>query len=138
MARPESGSGVNMASVIVPIGPKARFLNRDNVYDGETVNQLAHMANIGILAGLPANLEDIDTVPDWEDTAADLQNRAKGYLDANCAHCHNPGGFGSNSGLFMEYWRQVDTTCGIGKTPVAAGSGSGGLRVAITPACAPL
>ena len=119
--------------MIVPIGPKARFLNQDNEYDGKTENQLAHMADQGILAGVPADLESIDTVPDWEDTAADLERRAKGYLDANCAHCHNPGGFGSNSGLFMEFWREVDTNYGICKTPVAAGSGSGGLKHAIEP-----
>ncbi|MCB1846772.1 MAG: right-handed parallel beta-helix repeat-containing protein [Halieaceae bacterium] len=131
--RSESGSGVNQETVLIPIGPKARFLNRDNRYEGESVNQLAYMAQQGALAGLPDDLDSIDTVPDWEDTAADLQNRAKGYLDANCAHCHSPGGFASNSGLFMEYWREVDTSYGICKTPVAAGAGSGGLRFDIVP-----
>jgi parallel beta-helix repeat protein len=131
--RSESGSGVNQETVLVPIGPKARFLNRDNLYEGEPVNQLAYMAQQGVLAGLPDDLDSIDTVPDWEDTAADLQNRAKGYLDANCAHCHSPGGFASNSGLFLEYWREVDTSYGICKTPVAAGAGSGGLRFDIVP-----
>ncbi|MCB1730413.1 MAG: hypothetical protein KDI21_08050, partial [Halieaceae bacterium] len=131
--RSESGSGVNQETVLVPIGPKARFLNRDNLYEGESVNQLAYMAQQGVLAGLPDDLDSIDTVPDWEDTAADLQNRAKGYLDANCAHCHSPGGFASNSGLFLEYWREVDTSYGICKTPVAAGAGSGGLRFDIVP-----
>ena len=131
--RSESGSGVNQETVLIPIGPKARFLNRDNRYEGESVNQLAYMAQQGVLAGLPDDLDSIDTVPDWEDTAADLQNRAKGYLDANCAHCHSPGGFASNSGLFMEYWREVDTSYGICKTPVAAGAGSGGLRFDIVP-----
>jgi parallel beta-helix repeat protein len=133
MARPESGSGVNMETVIVPIGPKARFLNQDGLYSGETVNQLSYMEQQGVLVGLPEDLGSIDTVPHWDDPAADLQNRAKGYLDANCAHCHNPGGFGSNSGLFMEYWRELDTSYGICKTPVAAGAGSGGLRFAIVP-----
>jgi len=131
--RSESGSGVNQETVLTPIGPKARFLNRDNLYDGAPVNQLAYMAQQGVLAGLPDELESIDTVPNWEDTAADLQNRAKGYLDANCAHCHSPGGFASNSGLFLEYWREVDTSYGICKTPVAAGAGSGGLRFDIVP-----
>jgi parallel beta-helix repeat protein len=133
IARAESGSGVNMETVIAPIGPKARFLNMDNQYEGKAVNQLAYMEQEGVLAGLPDDLSSIDTVPHWEDTAADLQNRAKGYLDSNCAHCHNPGGFASNSGLFMEYWREVDTQYGICKTPVAAGAGSGGLKHAIEP-----
>ena len=84
---------MNQETVIVPIGPKARFLNRDNVYGEQTVNQLAHMEAQGILAGVPGDLAAIETVADWQDTAAPLENRAKAYLDSNCAHCHNPGGF---------------------------------------------
>ncbi len=131
--RAESGSGVNQETVITPIGPKARFLNTDNQYDGKTVNQLAYMEQQGVLVGVPEDLESIETVPAWDDPAADLQNRAKGYLDANCAHCHSPGGFASNSALFLEYWREVDTSYGLCKTPVAAGAGSGGLRFDIVP-----
>ena len=131
--RDESGSGVNQETVITPIGPKARFLNKDNQYNGKSVNQLAYMEQQGVLVGVPEDLESIDTVPAWDDPAADLQNRAKGYLDANCAHCHSPGGFASNSALFLEYWREVDTSYGICKTPVAAGAGSGGLRFDIVP-----
>lgn len=133
IARAETGSGVNMETVITPIGPKARFLNRDNVYDGKTENQLDYMWQQGILVGVPADLDSIDTVPAWDDTAANLQNRAKGYLDANCAHCHNDRGFASNSGMFLEYWREVDTSYGLCKQPVAAGSGSGGLKHDIVP-----
>lgn len=131
--RAESGSGVNQETVITPIGPKARFLNTDNQYDGKTVNQLAYMEQQGVLVGVPEDLQSIETVPAWDDPAADLQNRAKGYLDANCAHCHSPGGFASNSALFLEYWREVDTSYGLCKTPVAAGAGSGGLRFDIVP-----
>jgi uncharacterized repeat protein (TIGR03806 family) len=133
LSRPETGSGVNSETVIVPIGPKARFLNTDNVYGNETVNQLAHMEALGVLAGVPGDLAAIETVADWRDTSAPLENRAKAYLDSNCAHCHNPGGFASNSGLFLEYWRTVDTAYGICKTPVAAGAGSGGLQYDIVP-----
>jgi len=133
IARPETGSGVNMESVITPIGPKARFLNRDNRYDGEVHNQLAYMERAGILAGLPADPAAIETAPDWQDTSVSLENRAKAYLDSNCAHCHNPGGFASNSALFLEYWRDVDTSYGLCKTPVAAGAGSGGLQYDIVP-----
>lgn len=133
LVRPETGSGVNMESVVVPIGPKARFLNADNDYDGMTMNQLARLETLGQLVGLPADLESIDTVPDWQDTTQPLEARAKAYLDANCAHCHNPGGFASNSALNLEYWRAVDREYGLCKTPVAAGSGSGGLQYAIVP-----
>jgi uncharacterized repeat protein (TIGR03806 family) len=131
---PETGSGASsLEQVVSLIGPKARFLNMDNEYDGVTVNQLRYMEQQGILVGVPDDLESIDTVPDWEDTAASLQDRAKGYLDINCAHCHRSEGFAANSALFLDYWREVDESYGICKTPVAAGSGSGGLQYDIVP-----
>lgn len=120
-------------SVLGVIGLKARFTNRDEIYDGETHNQLRYMEMAGVLAGVPADLDSIETVPDWEDTAADLENRSKGYLDINCAHCHSPQGFASNSGLFLDYWRPVDTEYGLCKPPVAAGAGSGGFSYSIDP-----
>ncbi|MEQ8800754.1 MAG: hypothetical protein RLP45_01810, partial [Haliea sp.] len=133
VTRAETGSGVNRETVSLPIGPKARFVNRDNRYAGASKNQLVHMAELGVLAGLPADLAAIETAPDWEDPAQPLQARAKAYLDINCAHCHSPGGFASNSGMFLEFWREVNSTYGICKPPVAAGAGSGGLQFDFVP-----
>ncbi len=133
LVQAETGSGRTTETVIVPIGPKARFLNTNNVYDGKVVNQLTQMKKAGILIGVPTDLASISTVADWEDTAAPLESRAKAYLDANCAHCHNPGGFASNSGLFLEYWRELGTAYGTCKPPVAAGSGTGGFKYDIVP-----
>jgi parallel beta-helix repeat protein len=132
--RPETGSGVSdLENVVALIGPKARFLNMDNEYGDQTVNQLRYMEQLGVLVGVPEDLESIDTVPDWKDTAVSLEDRAKGYLDINCAHCHRPEGFASNSALLLDYWREVDESYGICKTPVAAGGGSGGFQYAIVP-----
>jgi uncharacterized repeat protein (TIGR03806 family) len=92
------------------IGPKARNLDKG----------FLRTANI---AGLPAK---IDHVPVWNDPASgSVDARARAYLDVNCAHCHNPKGPASNSGLFLN-WGQADRVAlGIGKRPVAAGSGAG-------------
>ncbi len=104
-----------------PIGPKARLLNKDFDYaDGTTANQIEHWTAQGILTGAPA-VNTIETIPDWTDTNADLEARAKGYLDINCAHCHNPEGAASTSALYLDSWRPVDVTYGLCKTPIAAG-----------------
>ena len=59
--------------------------------------------------------------------------RARAYLDVNCAHCHQPGGSASNSGLDLR-WEQDDPhAIGIRKPPVAAGRGAGGHKVSIAP-----
>jgi uncharacterized repeat protein (TIGR03806 family) len=70
----------------------------------------------------------------WDDPASgSLNDRARAYLDANCAHCHTPRGSASNSGLFLEYWRPASMETGLFKRPVAAGRGSGGLEFDIVP-----
>ncbi len=52
----------------------------------------------------------------------------------NCAHCHNPVGSASNSGLFLNpEAADVAVATGIYKRPVAAGRGSGGHDFAIAP-----
>ena len=89
-----------------PIGLKSRHLNLNITYDNQAINQLTHWKNLGILTNLPSSLSSIDTAPNWEDESQPLQNRAKAYLDINCAHCHNDFGSGALSGLRLEYWRK--------------------------------
>ena len=45
----------NKSRKLLPIGPKARHLNRDFDYAGGRENQLAHLVRVGYLAGVPAN-----------------------------------------------------------------------------------
>jgi hypothetical protein len=54
-----------------------------------------------------------------------LQQRAKAYLDVNCAHCHNAAGAADTSALHLNIDAPVDRLFGICKTPVAVGRGSG-------------
>ena len=128
----EQGGSTN---VFIPIGPKARFLNRDNTFGEETKNQLTHLADIGFLTGLPADIAAVEkpfTFTDEVDVASltddELHDAAKAYLDVNCAHCHRsnltkPGGEGKagSSGLHLEYNRDFDEsrpTFGVCKTSI--------------------
>jgi uncharacterized repeat protein (TIGR03806 family) len=111
-----------LSGAITPIGPKARNLN-----DG---HQLQALAAAGLLDRAPA---DAPRLARWDDPRAPLGDRARAYLETNCAHCHNPEGAASNSGLFLD-WKQPDITArGIMKHPVAAGRGSGDRDYDIVP-----
>jgi parallel beta-helix repeat protein len=119
---------------LIPIGPTARSLNRDYPYSDGTENQLAHWTAEGILLGAPSDTSTIDTIPLWGDTTADLDDRARGYLDINCAHCHKPDvGAADVSGLYLEYSRPFGVQVGECKPPVAAGGGAGNLGYVIVP-----
>lgn len=101
---------------VTPIGPKLRNMNA------------ADLTRLGIAA------RAAEPVPVWEGRASgDLAAHARGYLDVNCAHCHQPGGMASNSGLDLRYEQDDPHAIGIGKPPVAAGRGAGGHKVSIAP-----
>jgi len=71
----------------LPIGPKARALNF--TYNGR--NQIQDFVDRQLLQGAPA-VSQITELPDWSDNTISLEDRARAYLDVNCAHCHQPGG----------------------------------------------
>ncbi len=111
-----------LSGAVTPIGPKARNLS---------ASWLAALHRAKRLATVPAVAR---RVPLWEERAkVPLADAARGYLDVNCAHCHNPRSSASNSGLDLR-WEQSDPiSLGIGKRPVAAGRGSGNLDFDIVP-----
>jgi hypothetical protein len=68
-----------------------------------------------------------------EDTTQPLELRARAYLNANCAHCHNPGGPAYVSGLFLNALNNDSFTLGICKPPLAKGHGTCNLNYDIVP-----
>lgn len=111
------------AKEIRPLGPKAWQLNRAYSWWGSPGTQLEHWAASGMLSGYGG------TAPQgvrWSVPGdASLEQRAKAYLDANCAHCHNPAGAADTSGLHLNIDAPLDRHYGICKPPVAVGRGSG-------------
>ncbi|KPF65366.1 SO2930 family diheme c-type cytochrome [Porphyrobacter sp. AAP60] len=107
---------------VIPIGPKARNLSAEWLDD---------MGRKGWLAG---DTSGGDRLPDWRTHASGPATPlARAYLDVNCAHCHQPGGGASNSGLDLR-WEQSDAQAiGIMKRPVAAGRGAGGYDFSVLP-----
>lgn len=111
-----------LSGAVTPIGPKARNL---------AAAWLAAQVRAGRLDAVPV----VKTrLPVWEERdGAPVALAARGYLEANCAHCHNPEGSASNSGLDLR-WEQDDPyRTGVMKRPVAAGRGSGTFEFDVVP-----
>ena len=121
-----------MSGEIVPLGPKARNLNYEFAYADGDANQLQRWHQEGLIEGLP-DTGSIVSVPDWRDDDADIDARARAWLDVNCAHCHRREGPASNSGLYLTWNEPSGPALGINKRPVAAGRGSGGRQFDIKP-----
>jgi len=106
-----------------PIGPKAWQLNRQYSWWDNPNSQLENWAASGMLSGFEGNAPDGVR---WSAPGeATLEQRARTYLDANCAHCHNPRGAADTSALHLNIDAPVDRLYGVCKTPVAVGRGSG-------------
>ena len=105
-----------------PIGPKARNLNRDFAYNDGTTNQLARWTEVGYLRGAPAP-DAAPLVAKWsESSSGTLDERALGYLDNNCAHCHQPGGTAGYTGVDFRLGHFDPARFGVCKHPNSAGN----------------
>ena len=108
-----------------PLGPKARQLNREYSYTSGTENQLAYWTRNGMLSGFDDS-SHAPKIANWSNPEdATLEERARAYLDVNCAHCHNAQGAADTSALNLNIEAEVNRQFGICKPPVAVGRGSG-------------
>jgi uncharacterized repeat protein (TIGR03806 family) len=115
------------SKVTIPIGPKARNLNKDFNYADGRANQLEYWTRIGYLKGAPTAAQAPRAVV-WDDpSSGTLDARARTYLDVNCAHCHNAGGTANTSGLYLNSGQADLMRLGVCKVPVSAGHGAGDL-----------
>ena len=112
------------AKQLLPLGPKARHLNREYAYADGVENQLARWTRLGILEGAPAPAHAPRNA-DWHDASQNLTARARAYLDVNCGHCHSATGPANTTALALDIDAPADLRIGLCKPPVAAGRGTG-------------
>ena len=118
----------------LPLGLKTAQLDRP-LRDG-TGNQIDHLASLGWFSSTPtaAASRAHFAAPD---SAADLTLRARGYLDANCAHCHSSSGDAGNKALYLDFASTVPTASpanwGVCKVPTSAGGATCGYTYDVVP-----
>ncbi|TRX54007.1 hypothetical protein [Thalassomonas sp. M1454] len=137
------GSDDIRPNIFMPIGPKARYLNKEFEYeDGTTANQLEYWQEQGFLTGLPeSGVDALEKIMLFKDNTVlsqlsneEVDDAARAYLDINCAHCHrselsledagkpNYAGAAGYTGLQLEYNRDYSERSdrfGVCKLPIA-------------------
>ncbi|TAL02925.1 MAG: hypothetical protein EPO07_06800 [Verrucomicrobia bacterium] len=115
------------------LGVKTRQLNGDYQHPatGLTDNQIRAWNHIGLFSSSvsDAALPGYAKMAPVTDTNATLELRVRSYLDANCAHCHRPGG-GVNA-LFDARFDTPLTNQGIINGAVLNDLGISGARVVV-------
>ena len=112
-----SVSSVTTKQANYVLGAKTHQLNGDHTYaaTGRTANQLRTLNHLEMLNPPPADLTFASYLRSVAvtDTTATVQHRVRSWIDANCSHCHRPGGFGPGyDGRFytpLEQQNLIDT-----------------------------
>ena len=73
------------------LGPVSAQLDTAYDYGDGVRSQLAEFARVGLFDTDAPNADFV--LPEPSDEAEPLQGRARSWLHANCAHCHQPGGW---------------------------------------------
>jgi len=83
---------------LIPIGTKLRNLN----FTVKGSNQVQDLIDKSMLKGAPSTSQ-IESLPIWDNSSFTVEERARAYLDVNCAHCHSPIGYASFKGIDFRY-----------------------------------
>ena len=106
------------------LGVRTEQLNHLLAYAGEPepLNQLELLAGQGLLDRPQGQLPSL---PDPADPALPIEQRARSYLHANCAHCHQPGGWSSpDLTMDLRYELPLAEANICGADPIAFRNGS--------------
>ena len=102
--------------VSTPIGPSMANMNFTVTRNNVAVNQLDYLHTIGILDD--ANASSGASVPNYYDETESLADRARAYLDINCAHCHRPEGFAGDEGIDFRFTASLADTTLVNNRPI--------------------
>ncbi len=111
-------------SVLEPIGAQAKHLHAEPDPEDGFESEVARLASLGLLVGVPDDLATVPALPSWQDPTAGLNERARAYLDINCAHCHLADGSASSSGLLLAFEEQQPWRYGVCKPPIRGAEAS--------------
>lgn len=90
-----------ISDIKTPIGIKPQNINFELEYDGVVKNQLQKLIDFGYLENnIPST---INSTVNYKDSSKPLALRVRSYLDINCAHCHQDGGYASVYVLRFEF-----------------------------------
>jgi len=107
------------------LGVRTRQLNRTFAYPGGSDSQLHAFGACMNLFGHSIEPDSFyPAMADPANAAESLQARARSYLAANCAHCHQPGG-PAPGGMDMRYEPLLGAMNLIGVTPTNGNMGVG-------------
>ncbi len=120
-------------NTITPLGIKARHLNRSGPDGSGIADQRQNLIDSGQLVGAPAPASWPKLPDAFDPSTGTLEQRARGWRDINCGHCHNPGGLARTTGLFLDITETDPAVLGACKPPVATGPASDNLRYDIVP-----
>lgn len=104
----ECASCHNSGNAMLPVGVKARNLNRTVLRQGIMQNQLDYFHDRGIMNKVLTS--DFEQLPDYNNPAEGLERRARAYFEMNCAHCHRQGGYNKNRVLYLGYEQSFEAT----------------------------
>lgn len=104
----QCGTCHNSNNELTPIGFKIQNLNIDVLRQGATVNQLTYFHNSSIMEAV--NPHSFSSLPDWKNTSYTLEQRARAYLEVNCAHCHNDKGYCAKADFHAGYELSFEET----------------------------
>ncbi len=96
------------------LGPRTRYLNKNITYDktGINANQLVTLSHLGILNESidDAKAAQYQTHKAMDDPTATLDEKARSYLDLNCAYCHRPGRSGERAEFDLRLFNTLEQT----------------------------